>query len=50
MIDHIVSMILLNKPLYEVASYISSQCPNATSSQIAMLIGMAQDWIKKELA
>lgn len=50
MTNHIIAMLLMHKPLYEVAAYIADTCPNATSSHIAMLIGMAQDWIKTELS
>jgi hypothetical protein len=49
MTTQIISMLLLNKPLFEIAAYIADTCPNATSSHIAMLIGMAQDWLKTEL-
>ena len=47
MLNKIVAMVILNKSLGDIAAYVSEQCPNMTSAQIAMLIGMAQEWSKQ---
>jgi len=47
MLNKIVAMVLLNRSLGDIAAYVSEQCPNMTSAQIAMLIGMAQEWATK---